>query len=247
MSTADSIWWQRNVISYHKILDDIGAKHGTSPNIEDLNMFNQETYPDPLDELIAMGEQPIIYETKETEMAAQAAKKVEKVENEPQLTITPALKDMLEEMAQKSYTSMVRAGNWIGTLLSETTEMDYIASLEETMHGIVQAINGVENYAYNRELSETDPTRVAVSGGQWEFLSNMATQVIEMDKRLDTLESAGFIPHNSFEQEYNAIRSERIEKKRLKAEQASLRAARKKGALQHASDETKARLSKRFA
>jgi len=168
-------------------------------------------------------------------------------EPEETITMTPALKQMLKEMANRSYSSFVRGGNWIATLMKETDERNYIADLEETKRGLAMGVAGIELYAYNRDLTDHDPARRGMTSGQWNFLANMAEQVQNMAERLEILDEAGFTPDNSFADEYNAIVAERREQIHRKAQESRMRESRQQDALNHATDQVKARLNKLMA
>ena len=268
MSIKGDIGWQHNTISYDAILEKVRATNGSNASLQDLSMFNQLSAEDPLEALIRMedsdewndevipdptlfhkrNQTPTLIKKVEMKMNAQMKEALKDVEiaTERSIVVTPALEDMLDEMTQFAFNRMITGGYWVAALLHESVDGkpdDFKPDVDDTEGGIAQAIQGIEQFAYNRDVQDTDPERKGMSTGQWEFLTNMAKQATENVARLDTLQGAGFVVHDTFESKYNEIRDEIAEKARIKQQAANMREARRKDAANRAGKEVKAKLA----
>lgn len=159
------------------------------------------------------------------------------------LVLTEALRDMLDEDMQRSYSQMVRGSLWVATMLDESRDFDFIPDIDQTRNAAAQAITGVSNYAYNGAVTDQrDPSRKSLSDGQWNMLESNAETVLRAIERINILKGAGFIPHHSFEEEYDVARSDRMKKQNERAEQERLRAQRNENAMRNATEQVKSSL-----
>lgn len=163
----------------------------------------------------------------------------------PSVVVTEQLHEMLDEMTQFTFRRLVTGGYWVASLLHESSDGrpdDFTPDVHDVKAGIAQAVDGIEMYAYNRDVQDTDPARKGMTTGQWNFLSNMAKQATDSFSRLDTLKGAGFAVNTTFENEYAEVRDEIAEKARIKQQQANQREARRKDALSGANMKVRAKL-----
>jgi hypothetical protein len=264
MSIAGDIGWSRNTVSYDAILEKVRATNGSNASLEDLSMFNQQCAEDPLEALLRMEDSdewsdetlpdPTLYKTVgEVKMSAQMKEALIEAgiqsndSDEPSIVITPALHEMLDEMMQFNFKRLVTGAYWVSSLLHESADGrpdDFTPCVEDCKAGIAQAITGIEVFAYNRDdTQERDPARKGMSGGQWNFLSNMAKQATESVARMDTLKGAGYTTHTSFEAQYEEVLTEAKQRAREKQIAANQREMRRQDTLKNASASVQAKLA----
>ena len=117
---------------------------------------------------------------------------------------------------QQAYQRMVNSAFWVAMVLNAPQgDMKYLPRQEEVEAAAGWIVEGIDFYCYDGQATrDRDPGRKSLSSKQYELVSGNADTFMERLEHVNDLRAVGFTVETSFEDEYNAVKADRLDRMR---------------------------------